>query len=141
MAVDILFILCFVVFFCYECNTLIDPKHFINVYDDLTNKDDQTDKIDASKATKGCLYGMLHLSYITFNIAGIAYSDHWILYLSFMMFSLLSGFIRNRIKKMSIKILQAKLDATISLCFLFMMFMYHFDRNIVELLEIMKQWV
>lgn len=139
--VDFLFILCFVTFFIYECNTLMNPERFINIYDDLTKKDEESGKIDTSKATKGCLYGLLHLSYIIFNIVGIAYSEHWILYLSFMIFSLVSGFIRERIKKMSIKLLQAKLDAAISLCFLFMMFMYHFDRNIVELLDIMLTWL
>lgn len=134
----ILFIILISAFMVYEMSNLIDSKPFIEAYDSIVDKEkEKTPK----EMTKGCFYGVFHMAYFMFIIGGVALSEHWIIYLAFLLFSLLTSLVRRMISSMTAKIIHAKIDAIISLCFLFMMLMYQFNREIIDLLQIMTSWL
>ena len=134
----VLFIILISAFMVYEMSNLVDSKPFIEAYDSISDREKQK---TTEEKTKGCFYGLFHMAYFMFIIGGIALSSHWIIYLAFLSFSLVTSLVRRMISNMTLKIIHAKIDAIISLGFLFMMLMYQFNREIIDLLQIMTQWL
>lgn len=136
MFLDILFIFCISVFMIYESSMFVDPTQGIILYDNLRNKDKTSDE-----RVIGCLYGAFHLFYFLFIIFGIAFGTQWLIYTAYFAFSLLAGFIRGKLTNRTAKLLHYRIDALVSFMFLFMILIYHFNRDFIDILNLINQWI
>lgn len=134
---EIIYVLSVLIFMGYELSIISDPSKHIMRIKKLQLKRKMTvddgDKIPKIVAD-GCIFGLTNMAYSLWCMLGIAFGTNWKMYLAFFVMSLISSLTKKLIiQKGSTTQLYywIRIDASISLFFIFCIFLEHYGKLII----------